>query len=265
MTPNFIKSVFVFVSFFIVQIIIHISIVSSITFFHLRLEHRLFDIQSWLNDFSYEVLTLGALLSVFIVIKVMQYRLTVTRSLKEVTSRFHRSFNKRDMAGILIFLSLSIFILQPELNSQRIQWQLLLNYVGSFFLYMTNVYLFAFTLSFYPLSKRTYKIFLILISTLLEFLFLKYIFLGSPKVSFLIFIHLAFLKSLLVFPIKRSLVTVLIFILFGIALLESLVGIGPFNSAHHSLFLSTRDFSNIEFLLLALLLIYYYKFRRNTD
>lgn len=263
MEPNLVNHLYYFCGHYLVHGLIYLIVLSVIAFFHFLLKHRLADIQDWIFFNAWWILIFSKSVSFF------------------VTSRFTGilSFERKPLAHLLmhkkgifrteVYVAITIFALGMALIGRPIwrdgyEWEvslLILNYFGVILFFGLDALLVLVLNDSLPLTRKGWYIEIALLS-LLGFLFNKWTyFYGLNWSAEIVFFYAIVFYAL---KLRGGFVWLHSFLLivFLIAPLCAVFGLGPLWHGLYSPFKFSAPVGSLEIGVFSLLTLFYFNSKR---
>lgn len=236
----------------------HLVIVSIVSFFHFRLDHRLIVVENWLFDFAWTIGLLSKLFSFIIYFKYFS-------DVKNLNAEIFDSSRWSGFNPAVVVYSLMNVIVLSVVSQLKFFDNVLFSYEGTLLNYIT-VFLFYFIDIFvFSLLKKNdnYKKWDIVYSAIIVFIFniALYPYLGVSSLKLFSVILLFFTYF---YNFNTSYLNTSLFLLIVLCPLFAIFGADPFWGNKYSAFLSNSD-STLYYIILAIVMLFYFTFfKRRT-
>lgn len=232
-----------YLGYSILFLIIHLSAISMVSFFHFLLDHNMSIIEDWLYRNAWEMIFISKLTSAILIIKALKLNnYFVSSFFSIVKNDIWRPTKEASIFIIFIMVLFHSLIMQfggEIIENAKTTDFTYVSYFGSIFFYLIDFLVINFLVRNIKIKGR--KKFLILISSLL-LIFMFFTKATLPYISkYYIFILLHFLTLLIfLFVEKKNLINPLLYSLFLIGPLSSFYGLDLVWDNAHSVY-SYRD------------------------
>ena len=239
-------------AFYLFAWAIHIVLVSIVSFFHFRLDHRLMVIENWIYDFSWLAFFISKTIAIFLYLKYFSSERVEGRFVKNILTSFSR------LDGIfylipLVSMIFLMFFIQPEqkLNSNFEISRSIFHAISILFIFGVDL-VFLKTINTFKDGINWIEV---LVCSFMSLLFFK---LSMPysnmelfffNINFIIFTFFYFSKELS-FPMS--------FVAFVVVPLYTLLGFDPIWGGDYSFFTSELTSLNIHTSAIIIALITFY-------
>ncbi len=212
----------------IIYILINISLISIIAFFHFLLDHDMSVVENWIYRNNWEIMVLCKMAAAFSIIKILELRIYEERFLYKFLKKSIQ-LPKHHIFVIIFFLMSFILALgQVSYASDHSKYTSyhLISFVSSFVYFGIDYILLFFLRSFFQIQKKWENYTFMFLSSIL-FVSTSLLSIPHPNLS-LIYLLLHFL-TILIFTLSSSpnLIVGLSYCLFFISPLTSLIGLDP--------------------------------------
>ena len=171
-------------SYFAITWAVFLVISSTITFFHLQLNHTLTVVENWIFDQGWEITSLVKIISFFIAMKFVAIRSTSRRPLRDFFIQFFNRPNKRLFALILFNVFFAILFFKPT-SADRVTYEIskiFYSYLGSFVYIFLDVVYVLFLHAIYPI-KNSHRNVLALLFVMISYYLNQEAFTHSKEMS----------------------------------------------------------------------------------
>ncbi|WP_127714850.1 hypothetical protein [Halobacteriovorax sp. HLS] len=184
-------------SYFAICWAVYLLTSSTITFFHLQLDHTLTVVQNWNQDQGWEIASLVKIISFFVLFKFVSIRSISRRPLRDFFVNNFVMPDKRLFALIAFTLFFVVLSFRPVFaNKVSFEFsKVFSSFIGSFIYLGCDIILLAFIHRIYPMSKKK-RIIASLLFISLMFLLNSKVFIYSDYAEFSLLLYHAILIRL---------------------------------------------------------------------
>ena len=229
-----------FLAYYFLNIIHYVILISVVAFFHFLLNQKLSDIESWIFDKSWELISIIKMTSSYIIFKILAVKMDDRMPLRQILGQLKKP-KGREILVSLIFLYIVFFILTKPaatISSSVNIFKIFISYFGSACIILSDCLILIALSTIYPLGKRQFfwmNFFLASISTAL----VSVLFQVNPDGAFFIFMG----KFLACVSLWSAPINPVLFALLFFAPMISLFGLDPIWGNAYSFFSAKEDLS----------------------
>ena len=262
-TSNFSKQLVYYLGFYFIIWSVNLVLVSSSAFFHFLLDHRIAEIEEWIFDRSWLLISSSKIIAVFVVIKFI--------NLKKNQFKKHFSYNHISFSSIeesilsvslfllifFIFLSMPISMSPTGINL----FKFITSIFGVIIYYTTDMLIFLLLSRDYCLSNRKKVIGLFLFPTFF-IIFNNMIFVHLFEMKFITY-FIVFTVYYIVLYIKNGFTNALIFLLLFVVPVNSILGLDPVWRKYYSPLITNGG--DVKTFIVICFIAFMYIFIKNND
>lgn len=254
-----------YLSFYIVLIfLIHISLASTVAFFHFELGHRLPDVEDWMLEHQWELLSIAKLSSLFIVFRFLSVKGNFRRPFNDILGLGDEIDYPELLVGLFFLFFITLFIGRPIGNDADFYFlRVSSSFIGNLVFLLSDAFLWFSLNIFYPLEKRK-RYFAIFTFPILSLLFIQTFILYGRNVDTITFIHfvmgylMIFITSLNGKPAWNS---VMLYSIIVQCSLNAFFGTDPIWGKLYSPFVLDDGITSTEFSALAVIVLGYFVYK----
>jgi|GEM_PF-2526914 len=244
---NIFRHFIYFLSFHLINGLVHLVLLSIVAFFHFLLDHRLADIQDWVFFHGWEILIIGNVVSLYILTRFLGILSIERKPFLSLIKNNKGIFRKEVLASLIIFL-LGLILLGKPTTSPSYEpdmYRILISILGQFVLYGSECLILLSLNKYLPLRRKQWHFELILFS-LITFFIHKLVFLygirweGQIIFQFILLFYLLRLRGEFVWLHS------FLFIGFLVAPVAALFGLDPIWGERFSPFTFTSKVGGLE-------------------
>ena len=250
----------------IVHILIHLALISVVSFFHFLLKHRLADIEDWIFDKGWEIATLGKILSFIVIYWFLNSRFETRHTFKKVLTDLRGKISSEVFIAIFFLFIFTLFIGVPY-QGEFISFSLfkgILAFICSTLFFMTDALILLLLNAIYPLKKKYWHL-EILVFSLMTYLISLILFQYSEAMGFFVFFGHFLTFYLLRFKDKLEWIHALFFNILYLSPLIAVFGLDPIWGGSFSPLNMKNSILPLEFVGLAIVVFFYWSLKKRKS
>lgn len=239
-------------------LIVHLIIVSFISFFHFLLDHRLSVIEEWAFEKSWEIAILTKVISLYFILKFILIKSESRDIKKEILPK--KAFSNIPMSfyvsSIFLFLLL-LWLGNPSFSETRdfSIFNFLISWIGTIIFYCSDLLVLYSLKNYYPLKGGNRALSFLVIPTVFYYCG-KIIFIYNSNITFFVVFSM-FILMLVSELEKRQFVYPLLLTTFVIAPFAAIFGIDPLWGNSNSFLVMKHSYSVINLVIVSLIFVGY--------
>ncbi len=262
-TTNLSRHFYYFFGFQFINAIVHLVILSIISFFHFLLDHRMADIQDWVFFHGWEVLALGKIIALVAIFRFLGILSFERKPLLHLLA-FNRGFWRKELFICISFSLIGILFLGSPIQDETYEFNLyrfIVNLIGVSSFYLGEGLLVLALNKWLPLKRGQFSIEVVCFS-LISFLIHKNLFVYGQGWNGVIIFHLIMVFSLLKMRGDFSWLHSFLWTLLFLVPLAIGFGMDPIWTDQFSPFEFLNEMTGIEVGVFTLLTLFYVRRRK---
>ena len=262
---NFFKHSTYLTAYIVLIFLINISLTSTVAFFHFQLGHRLPDVEDWMFEHQWEILSISKVTALFVVFRFLSIRGNFRRPFNDIVNLSDIINYKVIFVGLFFLLMVSLYIGRPIQNDTDFYFlRLSSSAIGNIVFLLSDTFLWFALSIFYPLEKGWKRFAMVLFPILCLYLVQTFILYGR-NVDTITFIHFLVSSFLIHFGSINNRPSWGAAFLYSIVVqcsLSTFFGLDPIWRELYSPFRLGDGIKSIEYMVLVVIMFGYFFYKK---